>query len=116
MARQHGLEVWDKPASPCLSSRIPYGQPVTRAKLARIEAAESWLQRRGFPVCRVRHRGDAAVVEVPPARQAELSAAWPELGCAFLALGFRAVEIDPEGFVSGKLNRVLAEAAGGGGR
>jgi uncharacterized protein len=107
LAQEHGLELWDKPASPCLSSRIPYGQPVTREKLARIEAAESWLQGRGFPVCRVRHMGEGAVVEVPVERQAELFSVWLELRPAFLALGFNTVDVDAEGFVSGKLNRAV---------
>ncbi len=110
LAREHGLELADKPASPCLSSRIPYGEAVTRGKLARIEAAEAWLLERGFPVCRVRHVGARARVEVPAGRLDELDALWPELGAAFMALGFESVERDGEGFVSGKLNRAIGRA------
>jgi uncharacterized protein len=106
LARRHGLAVWDKPASPCLSSRIPYGQPVTAGKLARIEAAEAWLLAKGFPVSRVRHDGDTARVEVPKDRIPAVSAL-PDLADALSALGFLRVEIDAEGFVSGKLNRAL---------
>ncbi|OIR06527.1 NH(3)-dependent NAD(+) synthetase [mine drainage metagenome] len=108
LARAHGLPVWNKPASPCLSSRIPYGQAVTRDKLAQIEAAEAWLQRAGFEICRVRHFGDRAGIEVPPDRLDDLRPRLPELREAFSSLGFTAVEIDPEGFVSGKLNRAIA--------
>jgi len=105
LARRHGLACADKPAAPCLSSRIPYGQAVTREKLARIEAGEAWLHRRGFPVCRVRHDGDTARVEVPADRLTDLHACAAELTPALCALGFAAVQIDAEGFVSGKLNR-----------
>lgn len=107
LARSAGLAVWDKPASPCLSSRIPYGQPVTAEKLARIEAAEAWLAARGFPVCRVRHDGAAARIEVPAERIPLLAPHLGDLRDALSALGFLGVEIDPEGFVSGKLNRAI---------
>lgn len=105
LARTHGLPVWNKAASPCLSSRIPYGQPVTREKLAQIEAAESWLLRAGFEICRVRHFGSHAVIEVPPDKLAELLPRLPELREAFASIGFSGADVDPEGFVSGKLNR-----------
>lgn len=107
LAREHGLAVWDKPASPCLSSRIPYGQPVTAGKLARIEAAEAWLLARGFPVCRVRHDHGTARVEVPRDRVLPLGTLEPEMRAALLGFGFTDVAIDPEGFVSGKLNRAI---------
>jgi pyridinium-3,5-biscarboxylic acid mononucleotide sulfurtransferase len=110
LARRYGLALWDKPASPCLSSRIPYGQPVTREKLARIEAAEAWLLARGFPVCRVRHDEEAARIEVPADRIARLEGIGEDLLGAFTALGFKGVEIDREGFVSGKLNRAIGSA------
>ncbi len=101
------LECWDKPASPCLSSRIPYGQRVTVPKLRRIEAAEAWLQQHGFPICRVRHPEKTARIEVPAERVPELRALHDDVTAAFLTLGFSQIEIDPEGFVSGKLNRAL---------
>jgi len=110
LARQHGLTLWDKPASPCLSSRIPYGEPVTREKLARIEAAEALLQMRGFRICRVRHVGESAVVEVAREQLPELAGCWSELQAELVGLGFQNVALDREGFVSGKLNRVLAAA------
>jgi pyridinium-3,5-biscarboxylic acid mononucleotide sulfurtransferase len=101
------LECWDKPASPCLSSRIPYGERVTVEKLQRIEAAENYLNEMGFPVCRVRHAGDSARVEVPPDQVADCLSLEVQLKKKFSELGFSMVEIDLEGFVSGKLNRAI---------
>lgn len=107
LAAELSLTCWDKPASPCLSSRIPYGLRVTPEKLRRIENAEAWLTQHGFPVCRVRHLEGTARIEVPPADLPALHRLEPQLTPAFKALGFLTVEIDPEGFVSGKLNRSL---------
>jgi uncharacterized protein len=105
------LDCWNKPAAPCLSSRIPYGQRVTPEKLRRIESAEAWLQRNGFDICRVRHVDeDKARIEVPAEAVPQLQALASPLKTAFEPLGFRNVEIDPEGFVSGKLNRVVEGA------
>lgn len=101
------LDCWDKPASPCLSSRIPYGLRVSPTKLRRIEAAENWLNEKGFPVCRVRHLENAARVEVPPDDIPALQNIESDLRHTLQELGFLTVEIDPEGFVSGKLNRAL---------
>ena len=108
IAAHFNLECWDKPASPCLASRVPYGQEVTLKKLRQIEGAEEVLMRVGFPVCRVRHFGDTARIEVPPERIGDLQALSDEIRPKFRALGFAHAEIDPEGFVSGKLNRALA--------
>ena len=76
-------------------------------KLERIEQGESWLEQRGFPVSRVRHDGSAARIEVPPAQIDALRSHESDLREEFAGLGFDRVEIDPEGFVSGKLNRAL---------
>ncbi len=107
LAAALGLECWDKPASPCLSSRIPYGQRVTEQKLRQIEAGEQFLNELGFPVARVRHNDGRAVVEVPGERLADLGRVADTVSAQLLELGFQAVEIDREGFVSGKLNRAL---------
>ncbi|HSN68283.1 MAG TPA: ATP-dependent sacrificial sulfur transferase LarE [Thermoanaerobaculia bacterium] len=102
-----GLDVWDKPAAPCLSSRIPYGSEVTVEKLRAIEAMESLLHESGFRVCRARYDGSEMRIEVEsadlaraaePAIQRLMNEKARELGVERLAL-------DPEGFVSGKLNR-----------
>lgn len=108
LAASLNLSCWNKPAAPCLSSRIPYGQRVTLAKLRRIENAESWLQEHGFEICRVRHEEPfTARVEVSADRIDSLYALQSELESAFSALGFTEVILDEEGFVSGKLNRML---------
>lgn len=108
LASDLGLSCWDKPASPCLSSRIPYGERVTPAKLRRIEAAENWLNQQGFKICRVRHFQGTARVEVPPQDLDKLRVLEKGLDHTLKELGFVDVEIDPEGFVSGKMNRALA--------
>ncbi|MBD3221645.1 ATP-dependent sacrificial sulfur transferase LarE [bacterium] len=107
LARRLDLACWEKPASPCLSSRIPYFSEITGAKLRQIEAGEAWLEQRGFAVSRVRHHGTHARIEVPRDQVAGLEAMRADLATAFADLGFATVEIDPEGFVSGKLNRAL---------
>jgi uncharacterized protein len=107
LAAALGLECWDKPASPCLSSRIAYGQPVTEAKLRQIEQAEAILAAAGFRIARVRHFGSEARIEVPVEEIRRLREAMPNLEWSLLQLGFARVTVDPEGFVSGKLNRSI---------
>jgi uncharacterized protein len=109
-SRAWGLSTWDKPAAACLSSRIAYGIPVTRERLARVERAEGALRAAcraaGLPVrdLRVRDLGDRARVEIDPALVAELQAR-PELLEAVRGIG--PVEVDPRGFRSGSLNELL---------
>ncbi len=107
VARSCGLDCWNRPASPCLSSRIPYGQAVTVEKVRQIESGESALHALGFDVVRLRHHGTTALIEVPADRIQELEAHLPLIRERLEATGFDSVEIDAEGFVSGKLNRVL---------
>ncbi len=109
LAARLGLPVWDKPAQPCLSSRIPYGQGVTVEKLARIEAAESCLRAEGFSDCRVRHHEGLASVEVPREelpRLLEPACRARVLG-RLKALGFLHVTVDLGGLKSGNLNAAL---------
>ena len=108
VAKYFNLSTWDKPASPCLSSRIPYGQEVTIGKLKQIENAENFLNDRGFSEVRVRHFNNKARIEVPKDRLSELFKIENEVKIKLTQLGFVNIEIDNEGFVSGKLNRVLA--------
>ena len=109
-SRALGLPTWDKPAAPCLSSRIPYGSEVTADKLEQVEAAEKALRDLGFSVLRVRHHGDVARLEVPPDRFAELLS--PETRSAVTRAvreaGFQFVALDIEGFRSGSLNSALS--------
>jgi uncharacterized protein len=110
LARGWGLPVWDKPATPCLSSRIAYGEPVTPERVRMVDQAEQWLRGQGLRVLRVRyHKGDMARVEVPlddlpglvePAVRSAMTQ-------AFRALGFKYITLDLEGFRSGSLNAVI---------
>jgi uncharacterized protein len=110
LARGWGLPTWDKPATPCLSSRIAYGENVTPERVRMIDQAEQWLRHRGLPVLRVRyHQGDLARIEVPVddlPRLVELQVRG-ELIPAFRALGFKFITLDLEGFRSGSLNSVI---------
>jgi pyridinium-3,5-biscarboxylic acid mononucleotide sulfurtransferase len=105
LARYFNLTTWDKPASPCLSSRIPYGQEVTIEKLRQIEAAENILNEFGFNDVRVRHFNNLAKIEVPLNKLEDLLNIQDEISPKILQLGFEKFEIDREGLVSGKLNR-----------
>lgn len=109
IARLLELPWWDKPAQPCLSSRFPYGEEITVAKLRRVGRAEQFLRNLGLKQLRVRSEGDTARIELPAETLKEfvLQADLPELVEAFQAAGFVYVTLDLEGFRSGKLNQVL---------
>lgn len=108
LSRQLGLPTWDKPAMPCLSSRIPYGQSVTREALHRIGRAEVWLRERGLREVRVRHflEGDApqARLEIAPTELPQIFAFWQEVGPQLRQWGFESVLLDLEGYRRGKMN------------
>jgi uncharacterized protein len=108
LSQHFDLFVWDKPASPCLSSRFPYGESITREKLRMVEDAEEVLFSYGFHMARVRHYGDMARIEVPSEQLNHLEESFNEINQKILAIGFKWCEIDKEGFVSGKLNRALS--------
>lgn len=110
LAAEWALPVWDKPPSPCLSSRVAYGEAVTPERLAMIDQAETWLRQQGLATCRVRyHRGELARIEVPANELSRLAA--PEVRAAltgfFRDLGFKFITLDLEGFRSGSLNTLL---------
>lgn len=109
LAKAAGLPIWDRPASACLSSRIPYGMPVTIEKLSVIERGEAKLRALGFSLMRVRHHGDVVRIEIAPA---ELPKALnlemtQRIAAAFKQLGFKYVTLDLEGYRTGALNEVL---------
>jgi uncharacterized protein len=106
LARDAGLPVRDKPASACLSSRIPVGTEVTRERLAQVERAESALRRLGFVQLRVRHHGDLARLELDPDGNSRLFDAEARAGVveAVRAAGFRFVTVDLEGYRTGSLD------------
>jgi uncharacterized protein len=110
LSRTVGLDTWDRPAAPCLSSRLPYGTPVTLGRLSAVEAAERGLRGLGLGDVRVRHHGDVGLVEVP-AHEIELAAARrTEIAAIVRRAGFRFVALDLEGFESGRLNRAQRTA------
>lgn len=111
LARHWELPVWDKPATPCLSSRIAYGVTVTPERVRRIDDAESWLKEQ-FDICELRVRleeNDLARIEVPVDDIARLMqpAAREQTLAQLRSLGFRYVTIDLAGFRSGSMNEVL---------
>lgn len=113
LSRRLELPAWDKPASACLASRIPYHQPITVEKLAQVDAGEDFI--RSLEVCdqvRVRHHGDLARIEVPPEAVALLAAGDLRRSIVdrFKSLGFLHVAIDLEGYRTGSLNRALTGA------
>jgi uncharacterized protein len=110
LAALWGLTVWDKPATPCLSSRIAYGEEVSPERLSMIDKAEQFLRGRGLANLRVRyHRGDLARIEVPLADLPRLcdTELRQELTAELRKLGFKFVTLDLEGFRSGSLNQLV---------
>lgn len=112
-ARHYGLASQDKPASPCLASRIPYGVEITSQNLSEVEQAEHLIRSLGFRDLRVRHHGSIARIEVPVAEIGRF--AEPELRTRVVsglkAIGFKIVVLDLEGFRSGSLNEVAGVRA-----
>ena len=115
IARTLGLPCADKPAAPCLASRIPHFEPVTPDKLAQVEAAERALRAHGFADCRVRHHGDVARVELSPEDlpRAVADPLRTELHRAVTAAGFRFVAVDLAGIQSGAFTLPLVAVNGG---
>jgi uncharacterized protein len=109
LSRMAGLSTWDRPAAACLSSRIPYGTPVTKENVKIVESGEEALRELGFHVFRVRYHGELVRIEVGPDElQRALS---PEMAQRFTKifkrLGFQYVTLDLEGYRQGSLNEVL---------
>jgi uncharacterized protein len=110
LAQAWGLPTWDKPATPCLSSRIAYGEEVTPERVRMIDRAEQWLRQKGLRVVRVRyHKGDLARIEVPLEELPRIAdvGSRGDLVSAFHALGFKYVTLDLDGFRSGSMNAVI---------
>ncbi|BAZ06910.1 ATP-dependent sacrificial sulfur transferase LarE [Calothrix sp. NIES-3974] len=109
LSQELGLPWWDKPAQPCLSSRFPYGEEITIAKLQRVGRAEIYLRKLGWTNLRVRSEGDTARIELPPTAIKDFVANsdLEIIVAEFQKLGFLYVTLDLEGYRSGKLNRVF---------
>jgi len=113
LSRRAGLSTWDRPAAACLSSRIPYGTPVTIETIKTVERGEEEIKALGFRQFRVRFHGDLVRIEI--AKEELERALAPEMASAFTAifkpLGFHYVTLDLEGYRQGSLNAVLAAGA-----
>ena len=109
MSKLLDLPWWNKPAQPCLSSRFPYGEEITLEKLQRVGRAERYLRTLGLTEVRVRSDGNTARIELPPEQIQSFIASidLPQLVGQLQDFGFIYVTLDLEGYVSGKLNRVL---------
>ncbi len=109
LSRRRGLPTWDKPASPCLSSRIAYGTPVTIERLRTVDTGEEIMRGLGFREFRVRHHDELVRLEVAPAEldRALKREVADELARRFRALGFRYVTLDLHGYRTGSMNEVL---------
>lgn len=104
LAQTFGLPVWNKPATPCLSSRVPYGTAIEVDDLRRIDLAERYLRALGYEVVRVRHFGATARIEVPATQVPRLVASRSSVSRALRSVGYEHVEIDSRGYRTGSLN------------
>jgi uncharacterized protein len=109
LSKAAGYLLWDRPAAPCLASRVEYGRTVTREVLEQVERAEESLRRLGFSELRVRHHGELARVELaraelPRALSMEMLDA---ITTALKQIGFQYVTLDCAGFRSGSMNAIL---------
>lgn len=106
ISRELGLPTWDKPADACLSSRVPFGTPITEARLGRVETAEEILKREGFRQVRVRFHSDVARIEIPPEEFTRIlnSEIRTRIVEEIKKTGFRHVAIDLSGYRQGSLN------------
>ena len=103
------LSTWDKPAQPCLASRIPYGTPVSIKYLNMIGFAEKKIRELGFPIVRVRHFGDIAKIEIPRSEFIRFNSPLIKKGISKIIkdVGFKKMELDTEGYRSGSLNKKI---------
>ncbi len=109
LSHRAGLPTWDKPASPCLSSRLAYGTPVTIERLRTVDTGEDIMRALGFREFRVRHHDELVRLEIAPAEleRALRREVVDELAARFRALGFRYVTLDLHGYRTGAMNEVL---------
>lgn len=107
IAREYGLSVWQKPSAACLSSRIPYGEEITREKLRMVEEAEAFLAEEGFGQLRVRLHGTIARIEVHKEEMKKILDMQPAVVKKLKSIGFSYVTLDLEGYRSGSLDEVL---------
>ena len=111
LSKQHGLETWDKPASPCLASRIQYGIPVSIGRLSKVEKGEQILRDMGFVEFRVRIHDELVRIEIAPAEMHKTKdlEVMEKFAAEFRSIGFKYVTLDLHGFRSGAMNEVLSK-------
>ena len=107
LSRHFGLPTWDKPSFACLLSRMEIGRRVKGTDLQRVEQAEVFLMKNGFPAVRVRTHGDVARIEVPAHQVAQLAAQAERINRQLKELGYRHVTVDLAGYSMGSQNRIL---------
>ena len=107
ISKSLGLPWWDKPAQPCLASRIPFGEEISSKRLEQIGLAEEWIINQGFSKVRVRSQGLSARIELPEDEITKFlkNVERNKLVTYFLSLGFHSISLDLEGLISGKLTR-----------
>lgn len=111
LSKAAGLPTWDKPASPCLASRIPYNTPVTLEILQKIAEGEKYLRSLGIRQLRLRHHGDIARIEIDEQKMPALIGEdfRIKLVQKFRSLGYRYVTLDLAGYRTGSLNEVITQ-------
>ena len=109
IAKELELPNWNKPASACLASRIPYGTEVTRETLAQVEQAEEILRDAGFLQFRVRHHDSVARIEIPTDEFSRIVDARESITAQMKQLGYKFVSLDLDGFRSGSMNELLVQ-------
>lgn len=107
LAKALGLPVWNRPSAPCLATRFPYGNQVTRRGLEQIARGEAYLRALGFKTVRVRHFGDTARIEVLPQKINDMVAVREKVLDIFQDIGFTYIVVDLAGYRSGSMNEVL---------
>ncbi|MEW5919577.1 MAG: ATP-dependent sacrificial sulfur transferase LarE [Bacillota bacterium] len=107
LSREMGIPTWNKPSLPCLASRFPYGEEITREKLAMVKNAEAYLRSLGLETLRVRHHGNLARIEVDPKTFPIIMEAAGEVSQKLRQIGYSYVTLDLQGFRSGSLNETL---------
>jgi uncharacterized protein len=109
LAKAAGYSLWDRPAAPCLSSRVEYGRAVTREVLSQVEQAEDGMRKLGFREFRVRHHGELARVEIARAEmpRALTMETLDAITSALRTAGYQYVTLDCAGFRSGSMNAIL---------
>ena len=112
LSRAAGLPTWDRPASACLASRVPYGTEVTPDVLARVERGEAILRGLGFRQIRVRYFGETACIELgaDELARAQATEMWIQIATRLASIGFTRVDLDPRGYRQGSLNDALTSS------